>query len=325
VIQILFVCSNRQEKGISPFIKSQLDSLINTGLVNIDLFVIKKRGLSGYISSINQLRKYVKNKKTDIIHAHYGFSGIAARIACPRKKLIVSFLGDDLMGNINLKGHYSTISKLFVFINILFARYFYQFNIVKSENLATKLINRTPYRIIPNGVDIEKFTPVDKEVARKSLKITSEKIVLFGGDPARRVKNFTLAKQSLEIVKLKQKYKLIALKNISFENISFYYNAADLLLLTSFHEGSPNVVKEAMACNCPVISTDVGDVRRLIGNLDGCFIAGFNAAEVASKIENVLKRNKRTAGRNHIIEMGLDNKNIANEIIRIYNEVIKRK
>jgi teichuronic acid biosynthesis glycosyltransferase TuaC len=62
-------------------------------------------------------------------------------------------------------------------------------------------------------------------------------------------------------------------------------NAADLLLLTSLTEGSPQVIKEAMACNCPIVATDVGDIREIIGYTDGCYITTFKPSDVAVKIQ----------------------------------------
>ena len=104
-----------------------------------------------------------------------------------------------------------------------------------------------------------------------------------------------------------------------------YYNAADLLLLTSKHEGSPNIIKEAMACNCPVVSTDVGDVRWVIGNTKGCYITSSNPVGVAQKVMLALEfseKNSRTKGRERIMELGLDSDTIAAKIIAVYKKVL---
>lgn len=101
-----------------------------------------------------------------------------------------------------------------------------------------------------------------------------------------------------------------------------HHNAADVVLLTSLWEGSPNAIKEAMACNCPVVSTDVGDVREVIGNTEGCYISSFEPRDVAKKIQMALDFSKRTNGKQSIIELGLDSKTVANKIINIYTKVI---
>jgi glycosyltransferase involved in cell wall biosynthesis len=93
--------------------------------------------------------------------------------------------------------------------------------------------------------------------------------------------------------------------------------------LTSFHEGSPNVIKEAMACNCPIVSTDVGDVKDVIGNTEGCYITTFDLQDVIRKIKMALDFGKRTKGRERIMQAGLDSKTIANRIIDVYHQVLK--
>jgi teichuronic acid biosynthesis glycosyltransferase TuaC len=92
-------------------------------------------------------------------------------------------------------------------------------------------------------------------------------------------------------------------------------------LLTSFNEGSPQFIKEAMACNCPIVSTDVGDVNEIIGKTDGCFICGFNKEDVKEKIEICLEfaeKNGRTDGRNHLIKAGLTSDHISAKVMDVY-------
>ena len=95
------------------------------------------------------------------------------------------------------------------------------------------------------------------------------------------------------------------------------------MVLTSFHEGSPNVIKEAMACNCPIVATNVGDVEFIIGDTKGCYISDFDANDVAEKIKLALEFGKKTEGRNRIIEFGLDSRSVARKIIRVYKQVLK--
>ena len=111
----------------------------------------------------------------------------------------------------------------------------------------------------------------------------------------------------------------------SYELITYYMNAADVLLLTSLWEGSPNVIKEAMACNCPIVSTDVGDVRWVFGETEGCYLTSFDPEDVADKIKLALvfaEEKNRTNGRKRIIEFGLDTETIANKIIDVYKKVV---
>jgi glycosyltransferase involved in cell wall biosynthesis len=102
--------------------------------------------------------------------------------------------------------------------------------------------------------------------------------------------------------------------------LPYYFNAADVLLLTSLWEGSPNVVKEAMACNLPIVSTDVGDVRELMGGTAGCYITNFHASDVAKKLRLALEFGKRTDGRKKVRH--LDTIQIAEKISKIYHQVL---
>jgi teichuronic acid biosynthesis glycosyltransferase TuaC len=112
---------------------------------------------------------------------------------------------------------------------------------------------------------------------------------------------------------------------VSIDELKYFYSAADLLLLTSFHEGSPNVIKEAMACNCPIVSTNVGDVPEVIGKTEGCFLASFDPIDVAEKMRFALEfaqTKGRTNGRQRIIELGLDSETVSAKIIEVYNKVL---
>ncbi len=101
-----------------------------------------------------------------------------------------------------------------------------------------------------------------------------------------------------------------------------YLNATDVLLLTSKWEGSPNVIKEAMACNCPIVSTNVGDVKWLLDGVEGCFITTNDPRDVADKINKALNFKSKTKGRDKLFRLGFDSEHIAKKIIKVYEELI---
>jgi glycosyltransferase involved in cell wall biosynthesis len=109
---------------------------------------------------------------------------------------------------------------------------------------------------------------------------------------------------------------------INHDLIPYYLNAADVLILTSLWEGSPNVIKEAMACNLPIVSTNVGDVKEVICNTEGCYITTFDAEDVAKKLEKAVQFGQRTNGRIKIAH--LDDQVIARKIIGLYKEVLDK-
>ncbi len=320
-MKILFVSSGNSTQDISPIVKSQAESIKKTGL-SLDYFPVYGKGLSSYLKHIFLLRRHLYSGEYDLIHAHYGLCGIVAHLARRNEKLIVSFMGDDLIGEINKKGKYSLFGSILVLLNKIFYK-MYDYVIVKSKELESH-IKHNNNAVIPNGVYLNKFYPIEKQEARSILSINKDaKIVLFVGDINREEKNFRLAAEATVLCG-DNSVQLTPVFSIEHEKLKNYYNAADVLILTSFHEGSPNVIKEAMACNCPIVSTDVGDVKWVFGNSEGCYLTSFKPEDVAQKIKFALEFSEkvgRTKGRERIIELGLDSETIAKRIIKIYSRV----
>ncbi|MBN1932421.1 MAG: glycosyltransferase family 4 protein [Desulfobacterales bacterium] len=179
--------------------------------------------------------------------------------------------------------------------------------------------------IIPNGVDIDVFKPIDKKEAQKQVGFKSKKNIVFIGNPSRREKNSRLAFDAFDLLE-GSNLELNVVSGVQFKDIPYYYNAADLLLLTSLWEGSPNVIKEAMACNCPVVATDVGDVAWVMGNEPGYYLATFDPEDVAKKVLLALQYSEshgRTNGRQRIIKLGLDAETTAKRLISVYQATLQ--
>ena len=121
---------------------------------------------------------------------------------------------------------------------------------------------------------------------------------------------------------IKTDAELLLVSNVDQEQLNLYYNAVDCLVLTSRYEGSPNVIKEAMACNCPIVSTDIGDVEWILGEAEGCYISSFEPSDVAEKLSLALEIENRTNGRDRLIKLGLDSETIAKGLIHIYSQVM---
>ncbi|MCJ7448589.1 MAG: glycosyltransferase family 4 protein [Bacteroidales bacterium] len=304
-MKVLFVSSGKSG-NVGNVVRNQGESLKAAG-IEIDYYIIKP-GLSGYLSAIPDISKTFKRGNYDLAHAHYSLSGFAASLAgC--SPLVVSLMGSDAF----MSGFLRTITQFFY-------KYKWDTTIVKTRQMK-ELLRMKRAQIIPNGVDIERFKPITMTEARTHINYQSDKkIILFISDPNRTEKNYDLAKEATAIVhnnniELKQIY------NVPNAEVPYYLNAADVLLLTSKYEGSVNVVKEAMACNCPVVSTDVGDVKWMTGGIEGCYITSFEPEAVADKIKAALAFGKITNGRERIIELGLDSETIARRVVALYEEV----
>jgi len=321
-VKILFVSSGKNGNKPSPIILAQTFALEKQGVL-IEHFTINEKGFKGYIKERKRLIHLLKISNHDLIHAHYGLSGVLCLMA-KGKKLVVSFMGDDLVGSNRVDGTVTRVSLILAKINSILASWVYDYSIVKSEQMLTCL-STTRVSIVPNGVDLSFFQPIDKLKARDVLGLChNDKILIFVSRISRKEKNYKLAQNAVKLIK-NFTINLIPVYDVPQSKIPYYYNAADVLLLTSYHEGSPNVIKEAMACNCPIVSTDVGDVKWVLGGTEGCYIASFNPVIYAEKIKlalNFSKEKGRTKGRERIIQLGLDSETVAKKIIDIYEKVL---
>lgn len=319
-MKVLFVSSGNMSGGKpTNLVFAQGQSLINQG-VDLTFFTILGKGPLGYLKNIKRLKAVLRANKFDVIHAHYGFCGIVCFFAKKNEKVIISLMGSDLFGEISKTFLSKLKTKVLIFVTQFLSRYMLDFTIVKSDKLGKELWKNTAYKVIPNGVDFSVFFPINKTEARKLLNIPAEKkIVLFPTDVNRMEKNYSLAKKAVELLNDKA-VELLQIHGVSQEQLNIFYNAADVMLMTSIYEGSPNVIKENLACNKVIVSTDVGDVRKNFETINGCFITSYDAVDVAQKIKSALLISESN-GREKI--KWLDSKVIAEQIIGCYKDLKK--
>jgi N-acetyl sugar amidotransferase len=309
-MKILFVRSNNT--GIDAISSRQGLSLHKKG-VQIVYYDIKGKGILGYLKNLIPLIRFIRHEKPNIIHAHYSLSGILVTLTLTKIPIIVSLMGSDVLA----------ANKIFITLIKIFSKYIWSHTIVKSEEIYSKL-KLKKCTIIPNGVDFESFTEIPKKIAQSRLDWDIEKQhILFSSNAKRPEKNFQLAKEALEKLKpFKPNIALHYLDNLNQDEIALHYNAADVLLLTSLYEGSPNVIKEAMSCNCPIVSTKVGDVSIVTKNTENVILTKFNSTDICEALLKILNSNKRTNGRENI--KPLNSELIADKIINVYRKVIEK-
>ena len=317
-MKVLFVSSGNSKYGIVSFIKSQGESLKANG-VELDYFTIKGKGIKGYLSNIKPLRKCIKKGKFDIIHSHYTLCGWVSLLADVRSKHVISFMGSDTYGEYDENGIRSLSSLYIVFLAKLL-QIFVKAIIVKSQNLAEYVYAKKKLNIVPNGVNFEKFYHIEIKQAREKLRLDQEKkYILFLSDPKNKRKNFKLLADAHNL-KRKENTQILQPFPVDPGLVPFYINACDVLVQPSVQEGSSNLVKEAMACNCPIISTDSGDAVEVIGSTKNCFISKFESQDLAKKVEKVLKNPGTTDGREKIKHLEINE--VAKKIIKIYESIV---
>jgi glycosyltransferase involved in cell wall biosynthesis len=305
-MKVLFVSSGKSG-DVGAVVKNQGESLKRAG-IDIDYFVIKP-GFYGYLKAIPEIRRTYKKGNFELVHAHYSLSAFTASVA-GFFPLIVSLMGSDAF----IPGFLRIVTRGFYKLR-------WKTTIVKTPGMK-EILKMKNAMVIPNGVDIERFKPFSQESARKYLGYPGDKkLIVFISVPNRKEKNLGLARNAVKELN-DDNVELMHVHGVSNSEIPYYLNAADILLLTSKWEGSVNVVKEAMACNCPVVSTDVGDVRWIMGGTAGCYLSSSDAGAIAACLRQALSFGRRTNGSERIIELGIDSRSVAVKLIDIYERAI---
>lgn len=303
-MKIVVVCSRRyyaQETDyVAPFIYEQVKELEQLGCQF--KYVLIQAGWKSYLKTFLTLKKEIKNFSPDIIHAHGGHCGFIANL---QKKIpvVTTYHGSDIN---------SKKTRIFSLFSIKSSK----FNIFVSQKLLEISGAKVNAQVIPCGVDTKVFYPMDKQECRKKLGWENEKTyILFSKAFEQKVKNYPLAKAAVDCL---ENAKLIELKGYTREEVNWLFNACDVALMTSISEGSPQFVKEAMACNKSVVSTDVGDVKELFLHTKNSLICSYEVADVVLKLKQVLSSHINNDSRDYV-QTVLANHLIAEKILKVYN------
>jgi len=305
-MNILILCSgnfpNFEFEKHQAFIFDQVNS-INKNDKNISFyyhFIIGK-GVSGYLKNLSEINEKIFNYKIDLIHAHGGMSGFLANLQ-RSVRVVTTFHGSDI-------NYYKNR------IISYFAIFFSSHSIFVSKKLLEKVITKKNTHVIPCGVDTKLFRPRKKNKIKTQLKLDLEKkYILFSSNFENKVKNYQLLHDAKNYIK--DKFEIIELKNFDRKSVSRLFNAVDVAVMTSFSEGSPQFIKEAMASNCPIISVDVGDVKSIVKDATFSAIISYNSKDLADKINEFFKSNMASDGRNYIKNLKSDL--IAKKIMAVY-------
>lgn len=311
-MRILIVCSGNAPgfdvQKHQAFVYDQVEALRQLDeTLQFDYFFINRKGVTGYLSCLKKLTDQLTAQSYDWVHAHVAMSGLLANLQ-RRVPVITTFHGSDI--------NVPSLSILSLFVELLSRRTIYI-----SQNLVEKAIyaNARKGAVIPCGVNFALFVPRSKQQSRQQLGLSTDKrYVLFASNFDTAVKNYPLAKSAVSLLG-DDMVELLELKNYTRSDVALLLTAVDVALMTSFSEGSPQFVKEALACNCPVVTTDVGDVRQVMGMIPGCYITSYEPIDVAEKLQQVLNNTVPIASRDYIHQ--LNNQLIAGQVRTIYQEI----
>lgn len=306
----ILVVARYKEHGFAPFVTEQVAALEKAG-VECCFFPVRSKGITGYLKQLPGLRRVIKEFKPDIVHAHYGLCGLLANLQ-RRVSVVTTYHGSD----INEK-NVLWLSKIAMLLSA--------YNVFVSQKNIVIAKPKNNFALIPCGINLEDYPIVEKAKARQQMGLDSDKkYILFAGAFDNKVKNAPLAKEAVACLN-DENVQLLELKGYSRPQVAMLMQAVDAFLMTSVTEGSPQVIKEALACGCPIVSVDVGDVKERIERVDGCFIAKRDADNLANYLKKAIAFDKRTNGKDTIMRDGLINDAVASQLKDIYAKISKNQ
>lgn len=325
-MRVLFVTNMWPEESRSwygNYIYSQAQSLIARGL---DLDILVMRGYASrweYARGAGRVLALNSSSHYSVIHAHYGYSGMVARLDV-RAPLVVSYCGDDLLGTpdpaqpTRMRLSSRTLAAAFAQVGRLASA-----TITKSKDMERRLPRsiRGRNHVIPNGVDLESFAPIDRLAARRSLGWPDdEKVALFVGNPKEPRKNYPLAVAACSVASRScSKLVLRVAHGVDPQVVPLHMNAADVLVFPSWSEGSPNALKEAMACELPIVATPVGDIPERLQGVAGCSVVPPELDDFAAAIVEALPRGRSPDARAAVAGLSMDR--VAERVEQVYKSV----
>lgn len=274
-----------------------------------------------FVREIRAIRSRIREFRPDIVHAHFGTITAFATVTAAARPVIITFRGSDLNPAPSDGWIRNIVQKILSNTAAAFAKSV----ILVSPELKTRLwVDHHSAYVIPTGVDLEIFRPETRHEARAKLGWGfDDPVVLFNAGVSPKVKRLDLAERSVDLLRenLSGVRMHVLRGRTPHRDLPLYMNAADCLLVTSDYEGSPDIVKEALACNLPIVSVDVGDVRERTNGVRGVEIVARDPKAIADAAERIIRSGGRSDGREHTGP--LDSDAICNAVIEVYQRTLR--
>lgn len=297
-------------------VKEQIEAVTENCNIDSDLYFINGfEKKTNYLKSVFSIKNLLKKKQPEIIHVHFGLSGFFLLFFKPQKsKIVMTLHGSDFYTTDYLKRKimdkiFQKVDGFIVMNDFMLSRMSENFNCVVK---------------IPCGINMDFFRPED---LTNRVKNPNKYLVGFPSDPNRFEKNYPLFREVISALeKTGIEIEVCIFDKMRREEVRDNLNKLDLLLLTSHSEGSPQIIKEALACNTPVVSVPVGDVKQVMTGVKDCFVCeNHNADELAAAVLKLLKKPAAPdciSGRERIGEIQMDNISVSNKIFAFYKSIV---
>jgi glycosyltransferase involved in cell wall biosynthesis len=307
------------------FVGDEVTSLRRVG-VDVDVYFVNgRRNRLAYLAMPFGFLARLLRRKYDVVHVHHSFCGLVAVLQ--RKVPVVwtlhegsiaSSAGARIDPRAVKRMAYSRRLKRIVARRVD--------AVVAVSDRVRGFLERTDVDVIPSGIDLDLFVPMERAAARRAVNLPVERrYVLFPSSPSRPEKRYQLARRAVdrlrEIAPDMRDVDMVVLDRVPHESVPFYMNAADVVLMTSAFEASPVTIREALACNIPVVSTPVGDVPQVLDGIEGCHVVGADAEEIARALRTVLSTARRVNGR---VRMGAYSSRLqVEQLLSVYRRVVR--
>jgi glycosyltransferase involved in cell wall biosynthesis len=326
-MRVLFVTPAEPAGPHLPFVRREAHALRNAGH-RVEMFAFDDRSCppAYFFARAAELRAAVRRFRPDVVHAQLGrMNALAAACgAAGLAPLVVTFRGAD----IDRHTRYSALRSALGVVASQLAALLASGIVCASRGIRDRVLARRwrPTLVLASGVDLNSFAPGDRAAARSRLGFgVDERIVLFvsGRNPA--VTDPELAGQAVEDARRRAGALRVVVLDDSLppEDVPHYMNAADCLLVTSKTGGSPAAVQEAMACNLPVVSVDVGDVRERLDGVSECAVVARCPIALGMAVAELLRAPRRSDGRRHAAELGIEA--LASRLAEFYAEILPHR
>ncbi|WP_432710814.1 glycosyltransferase family 4 protein [Pedobacter sp.] len=297
-------------------VKEQIEAIASHNGVEVEIYFINGRAKKwNYLKSIGNIRNMLKNGNYDLVHIHYGLSALFLLFYQPKLPVIITLHSGELYRK---KGAINHLAQKTITLSILKNTT----KIIVLNDDMVNLLHKYQKKLVklPCGIDLNFFREKGNHTVDKEL------IIGFPGNKTRNEKNFKLFDEITRELRKTFNIRIIEFHNLTRDEVLLHLQSLDVLVMTSLVEGSPQIIKEAMACNRPIVSTNVGDIADLLHDVQNCYVINsFEPAALLKPIKKILLlpvEDRKSNGRHKLDQMGLGADQVANSVLHIYNEVL---